>query len=191
MDASRAAPHYDATTMSRVPGSFQLGRFTASCAADGRALVPGEPIVATLCDAPEGDESGHEFVRRDFAVDAWSAGSRPVGLVCFWRTTAPEPDQKRRLLVDDDTLLELFDRLEGDERPQRIAYRWLMCLILLRKRLLRHVRVDRQENAEWWLVQKRGMDETIAPIRVLNPRLRDEDLQELSEHLGEVMQSEL
>jgi hypothetical protein len=66
-----------------------------------------------------------------------------------------------------------------------------MCLILLRKRLLRHVRVDRQENAEWWLVQKRGMDETIAPIRVLNPRLRDEDLQELSEHLGEVMQSEL
>jgi hypothetical protein len=35
------------------------------------------------------------------------------------------------------------------------------------------------------------MDETIPPIRVLNPRIRDEDLQELSEHLGEVMQSEL
>jgi hypothetical protein len=59
--------------MSRVPGSFQLGRFTAACASDGRALVPGEPIVATLCDAPAGDESGHEFVRRDFAVEAWKA----------------------------------------------------------------------------------------------------------------------
>ena len=104
--------------MSRVPGSFQLGRFTASCAADGRALVPGEPIVATLCDAPEGDESGHEFVRRDFAVDAWSAGSRPAGLVCFWRTTAPEPDQKRRLLVDVVLLVTprrrlLVQRAEG------------------------------------------------------------------------------
>jgi hypothetical protein len=93
--------------------------------------------------------------------------------------------------VDDDTLMELFDRLEGDDRAQRVAYRWLMCLILLRKKLLRHVRVDRQGETEHWLVQKRGMDETIPPIRVLNPRIRDEDLQELSEHLGEVMQSEL
>jgi hypothetical protein len=31
----------------------------------------------------------------------------------------------------------------------------------------------------------------VPPIRVLNPRIRDEDLQELAEHLGEVMQSEL
>jgi hypothetical protein len=177
--------------MSRAPGSFQLGRFTASCAADGRALVPGEAIVATLCDAPAGDESGHEFVRRDFSLEAWNSGKRPESLVCFWRTTAPEGDQKRRLLVDDDTLLELFDRLEGDERPQRVAYRWLMCLILLRKRMLRQVRIERGDEAEWWLVQKRGMDETIPPIRVLNPRIRDEDLQELAEHLGEVMQSEL
>jgi hypothetical protein len=177
--------------MSRAPGSFQIGRFTASCAADGRALVPGEAIVATLCDAPAGDESGHEFVRRDFSLEAWNSGKRPESLVCFWRTTAPEGDQKRRLLVDDDTLLELFDRLEGDERPQRVAYRWLMCLILLRKRMLRQVRIERGDEAEWWLVQKRGMDETIPPIRVLNPRIRDEDLQELAEHLGEVMQSEL
>ena len=177
--------------MSRAPGSFQLGRYTASCAADGRALVPGEPIVATLCDAPNGDDSGHEFVRRDFSLEAWNSGKRPGSLVCFWRTTAPEGDQKRRLLVDDDTLLELFDRLEGDERPQRIAYRWLMCLILLRKRMLRQVRIDRGADAEWWLVQKRGMDDSIPPIRVLNPRIRDEDLQELAEHLGEVMQSEL
>jgi hypothetical protein len=130
-------------------------------------------------------------VRRDFSLEAWNSGKRPESLVCFWRTTAPEGDQKRRLLVDDDTLLELFDRLEGDERPQRIAYRWLMCLILLRKRMLRQVRIERGDDAEWWLVQKRGMDETIPPIRVLNPRIRDEDLQELSEHLGEVMQSEL
>lgn len=177
--------------MTRAPGSFQLGRFTAACAATGRTLSPGEPIVATLCDAPAGDESGHEFVRRDFSIDSWNSGRRPESLVCFWRTVAPEPDQRRRMLVDDDTMVELFDRLEGDDRAQRVAYRWLICLILLRKRLLRQVRIDREGDTEWWLVQKRGMDDTVAPIRVLNPRIRDEDLQELAEHLGEVMQSEL
>jgi hypothetical protein len=178
-------------SMTRAPGSFQLGRFTASCAASGRTLVPGEQVVATLCDAPAGDDTGHEFVRRDFSLEAWDSGKRPEGMVCFWRTTAPEPDQKRRMLVDDDTMVELFDRLEGDERPQRIAYRWLICLILVRKRLLRQLRIDREGDSEWWLVQKRGMDDAVPPIRVLNPRIRDEDLQELSEHLGEVMQSEL
>ena len=181
---------YDAP-MTRAPGSFQLGRFTATCAATGRTLVPGEAIVASLCDAPAGDESGHEFVRRDFALESWSGGARPDGLVCFWRTTAPAADQKRRMLVDDDTMLELFDRLEGDDRARRVAYRWLICLILLRKRLLRQVRIDREGEVEWWLVQKRGHDDAVPPIRVLNPRIRDEDLQELAEHLGEVMQSEL
>jgi hypothetical protein len=72
-----------------------------------------------------------------------------------------------------------------------MAYRWLMCLILLRKKLLRHVRVERTDGGERWLVQKRGMDETIPPIAVTNPQIREEDLQELAEHLGDVMQSEL
>lgn len=177
--------------MSPTNAAFQLGRFTASCASEGRALVAGEPIVATLCDAPEDDRSGHEFVRRDFSLAAWESGARPEGLVCFWRTTAPEAEQRRRLLVDDGTLLELFDRLEGDARPQRVAYRWLLCLILLRKRMLRHVRVERTTDGEDWLVQRRGADDAAPPIRVTNPRIRDEDLQELSGHLGEVMQSEL
>jgi hypothetical protein len=169
---------------------FTLGRFTASCASTGAPIAPGDAIVATLCEAPETVE-GHELVRRDYAVAAWDAGARPDGLLCFWRTVAPAPDQKRRMLVDDDTLLELFDRLEGDERPQRMAYRWLMCLILLRKKLLRHVRVERTDGGERWLVQKRGMDDTIPPIAVTNPQIREEDLQELAEHLGDVMQSEL
>jgi len=175
-----------------MTGTYSLGRSTAVCAATGRALVPGEPIVATLCDAPADEAEGHEFVRREFAVAAWDSGLRPEHMVCFWRTTASEPDHKRRLLVDDDTLLELFDRLDGDERPQRRAYRWLLCLILLRKKLLRHVRVDRDEaGGEAWLVKRRGAAEDDAPVRVENPRIRDEDLQELAEHLGEVMQSEL
>lgn len=177
--------------MSRAPGTFSLGRSTSACASTGRALVPGEAIVATLCDAPTGDTSGHEFERRDFTAAAWDEGARPADLVCFWRTTAPEPDHKRRLLVDDDTLLELFGRLEGDDRPQRVAYRWLLCLILLRKRLLRHVRVDREGELECWVVRTRGAPEDAPDTRVQNPRLRDEDLQELAEHLGEVMQSEL
>lgn len=177
--------------MVRATEGFTVGRFTATCASSGRALAPGEPIVATLCDAPADESGSPGFVRRDFALDPWAAGARPEGMVCFWKTVAPAPDEKRRILVDDDTLLELFDRLDGDDRPQRIAYRWLLCLVLLRKRLLRHVRVERDGDAERWLVQRRGADESVPLIAVANPKLRDEDLQELAEHLGEVMQSEL
>ncbi|MFM8732388.1 MAG: hypothetical protein ACKOGJ_07740 [Phycisphaerales bacterium] len=177
--------------MVRATEGFTVGRFTATCASSGRALASGEPIVATLCDAPADDSGSPGFVRRDFALDAWTGGARPEGMVCYWKTVAPAPDEKRRILVDDDTLLELFDRLEGDDRPQRIGYRWLLCLVLLRKRLLRHVRVDRDGDAERWLVQRRGADDSVPPIAVVNPKFRDEDLQELAEHLGEVMQSEL
>ncbi len=196
MRASASVSHHgrDATARAVTPGAggtYALGRGTGVCAATGRAFVPGEPIVATLCEAPEPDASGHEFARLEFSAAAWEGGARPAGLACFWRTQAQEPDHKRRLLVDDDTLLELFDRLEGDERAQRIAYRWLLCLILLRKRLLRHVQVEREGEREWWVVQRRGAADGQTPVRVLNPGIRDEDLQDLAEHLGDVMQSEL
>ena len=35
------------------------------------------------------------------------------------------------MLVDDELLLDLFHRLEADERPQRAAFRFVLALLVL------------------------------------------------------------
>ncbi|HMN96675.1 MAG TPA: hypothetical protein PKC43_09545 [Phycisphaerales bacterium] len=173
--------------MARTTIGYDIGRFTGTCAASGVALEPGSPCVATLADAP--DHPG--FVRRDYAVEAWEAGHRPPGLFSFWRTEVPRSDAPRRLLVDDDVLIELFRRLESDRSPERAAFRFVLGLVLLRRRLLRSVGREREGEGslgqEVWLVQVRGALEGAPPLRMADPGLSEADVQSIAEQLGEIV----
>jgi len=178
--------------MSRFGTDYQVARATGRCSASGRVLEPGSACIATLCERP-GEEG---FERRDFAMDAWEAGCRPDGLFSYWRTIVPHPDDKPRLLLDDTVLMDLFERLGSDERPQRVAFRFVLALILMRKKLLKFVGRENREGVERWLLQPRGSaGETggtpPAPIAVINPNLSDDDVRGLIEQLSEVLQSEL
>jgi hypothetical protein len=173
--------------MSRFGAQYHIGRPTGVCAATGRPLQPGEPCIATLCDHSEDDG----FQRKDFSIEAWEAAARPEGLFSYWKTTVPEPGAKRTLLVDENVLLELFERLAEDERPQRVAFRFVLALILMRKRLLGFAGRKGRGEDERWLMQPKGADPALPPIEVRNPHLSDDDVRELTAQLGEVLQGEL
>ena len=161
---------------------YRVGRPTGVCAATGRSLGPGEPCVATLWEA-----AGQEgFERRDFSIDAWEASGPPGGVFGYWRTTVPDPAQARRVLVDDAALLDLFESLSGDTARTRLVYRFTLCLILMRRRLLKYAGRKVEGGEERWLVIPRGSADQ-EPIEVVNPRLTDEDVVELTGRLGEIL----
>ncbi len=172
--------------VSRYGAEYRVARPTGVCAATGQTLEPGTVCIATLCEIP--DDEG--FERRDYSLDAWEAGP-PEGVFSFWKMTVPDPDEKRRILVDDAVLLDLFESLAGETRRRRIAYRFILCLILMRKKLLKYVgRAGEGEN-ERWLMLPKGAAADDKPIEVTNPRLTDEDVRELTDQLTEVLRGEL
>ena len=174
----------------RIGGGYHIGRATGICSATGEALAPGSACIATLCDR-EADEG---FDRLDFSTTAWESGHRPERLFSYWKTMVPEPNATRHLLVDDEVLVNLFERLADDERPQRVAFRFVLGLILMRKRLLKYVGRTGQAGAERWLLQPRPFAAGGAgnpPFEVLNPHLADDDVRELTDQLSEILQSEL
>jgi hypothetical protein len=156
------------------------------CAATGEALEPGAVCVTALCEH-EHDEG---FDRKDFSEAAWNSGARPDRLFSYWRTTVPEPSEKRKVFVDDDVLMQIFERLGGDDRAQRIAFRFVLAMVLLRKRKLRMVGRSIDGEREVWLFKQRLSDETPA-IEVINPQLTDDDVAELTGQLAEILQAEL
>lgn len=173
--------------MSRYGTHYQVSRPTGVCAATCVPLEPGAACVATLCER-EDDEG---FDRHDFSTDAWESGERPQRLFSYWRTIVPAADEKRRLLVDDEVLLDLFERLCDDDRPQRVAFRFVLALILMRKRHLQFVGRAGEGRDERWLLRPRKSAPDAPPIEVVNPHLADEDVRELSDQLGEILQGEL
>lgn len=173
--------------MSRFGADYHVARSTGRCCASDQPLVPGSMCMATLCERP----SDEGFDRKDFSLEAWEAGARPEGLYSYWKTIVPEPDAKPKLLVDDTVLMDLFERLASDERPQRVAFRFVLGLILMRKKLLKFTGRNTEGGTERWLMQPRGAEADQKPLEVINPNLSDEDVRELIDQLSEVLQSEL
>ena len=173
--------------MTRFGTDYQVAHATGRCEATGEPLTPGSACIATLCER----ETDDGLDRKDFSLAAWESGARPERLFSYWKTIVPEPDAKPRLLVDDTVLMELFERLAGDERPQRVAFRFVLCLILMRKKLLKFAGRSGGAQAEQWLVTARGAAPEQPPMAVVNPNLSDDDVRGLIDQLSEILQSEL
>lgn len=171
--------------MSRLSSSWDIGRSTGRCAASGTPLEPGTPCVAALVERE--DDPNAPLARLDFSDAGWASGPRPKGVLAFWRTHVPRGDEKRRGFVDDQTLLDLFERLGGDERPHRVQFRFVLMLLLVRKRLLRVAGTESSGGAETWHVLPRGAAEGEPPAAVVNPKLDEAAMKEVTDQLGEVL----
>lgn len=171
---------------------YQLGKSTGACAASGAPLEPGMPCIAALCEPEEVDLEGSPLglIRQDFSIEAWESGSRPQGLFSWWRTTVAPPGGKRRLLVDDEALLDLFDRLAEDDDDRRKAFRWVLGLILVRKKLLRLEGTKPTEEGTLFMLRRRGSDPELPPIHMLDPELSEDDARAIADELGEIMADE-
>src|SRR4051812_41973872 len=102
---------------------YQIQASSRRCAATGRELRPGEAYYSVLLDR-EG-----KFVRLDYAAEAWAG--RPEEAFSFWKARVPARAGERKLVIDDDLLLECFLRLENDAEPARLQFRYVVALLLM------------------------------------------------------------
>ncbi|MGB0767347.1 MAG: hypothetical protein ACPGYV_06520 [Phycisphaeraceae bacterium] len=145
--------------MSQLSNTYDIQRPTGVCAATGRELAPGETVYAALVDPPAEDRSDDQakpndkgelpMLRIDVSADAWEDQDfRPPHLFGFWRTEVPEPNEKKKLLVGDAAIQELMLSMDEATEAKQLAFRYVLALILLRKKLLRHDGIDRREQEE-------------------------------------------
>jgi len=133
--------------------SYSIEKPTGVCGLTGRHLEPRETYVATLVEAHEPIEDDPQrsrwtLRRVDVAVEAWDAGRRPEGLFSHWKAVVPKPDERKKLFVDDAVLINLFRRLEDARDERRLAFRFVLALILMRKKLLKYEGMTRAPRRE-------------------------------------------
>ncbi len=216
--------------------SYEIPRTSGVCASNGRELVPGESYFAALVEltqeqvaeaaedlksggAKAGGTSGGSakdkaiaaltalgMCRIDISSDAWDSGFRPEGLFGYWKSTVPEPNQKKKMFVDDAMLMNLLERLADATEPDRLAFRYVLALILMRKKLLRYdgneprtaeVAGEQVEQTWWKLTPKldlaKGMLGKWHPdvrLEVLDPKLDESRVEQVMQQLGEILQAE-
>ena len=169
-----------------IEGRYPVKKATGRCAARDVVLEPGEACMATLSEGPE-----ESLQRLEYSLAAWESGTRPSGLFSFWKTVVPEQDARPNPLVDDNVLVMIFEQLAGEDQPRRMALRFVIALILMRKRLLRFLGRREDDGTVIWLMRPRGTAPEVDPVEVVDPGLGDDDVLALSEQLAEVLEADL
>lgn len=158
-----------------------MGRPQGKCVVTGRQIEPDEKFMAALRETPEG------FERLDVSMESWE-GFDKANVLGFWQTTMPRAEVKKKLFVDDAVLCELFERLASTQEPAKLNFRFVLGLILMRKRMLVYETTRYEGDREIWTVRFRGRDDR---LDLLNPRLDEQQVTEVSQQLGEILNEEL
>ncbi len=156
---------------------YEIARGSGRCTATARELAEGEVYYAVLFETNEG------FERRDFAADAWTGP--PQGHFCYWRAKVPPRHRKPGTVVVDHPLLtSFFCRLEDQKSELRQQFRFVLALLLMRKRILKLDGTVREGDRESWRLR---LVADQSEHLVLNPRLSDEQIERLSAQLTAIL----
>ena len=150
------------------------------CCATGRVIAPGEEYYATLVQTEQG------FARRDFCAEAWTQQKPEV--FCYWKTKLPTPEQKKHLFVDDDMLMVFFERLATETEQEKVNFRFVLTLVLMRRRRLKYDSSRTQDGKEIWRLRITGTQDF---SEVVNPNLGEEQVAQLTSQMGQILQGEL
>jgi hypothetical protein len=175
--------------MSITGTSYPVARSTGVCAATGRTLQNGERYVATLVERADG---GSQLDRIDFSAEAWQQGARPqppLRILGVWRAAFTEHPVAKKALLDDGELLDMFEQLGEATQANQIAFRYVLTLLLVRRRLLRMMgsRPRTADRPALMLVLPKGVGADQTPIEVIDPGLDDAAVAEVIEQIGQIM----
>ncbi len=155
---------------------YQIQANTRRCVVSGRELKPGEKFYSVLLD------EGGKLIRQDFSSEAWQGP--PTSLFSFWAGRIPENDEDRRPQIDDEMLIDCFLRLKNATEPRRISFRYVVALLLMRRKRFRFEEAKKENGQEalYLLCPK-----TRTQHRVINPGLTEQEMAAVQEEVFKVL----
>lgn len=164
-------------------GTIEVPRAAGRDAVSGRAIAHGEKYFAAIRETPAGVE------RLDLAPEHWEAFDK-AGLLAYWQTVMHKGEEKRKVFVDDEVLCTLFERLADAAEPAKLSFRFVLGLILMRKRLVLYegTRHDAASGRDVWIVRLRGKQDL---MDLADPKLDEQQVAEVSQQLGQILNEEL
>lgn len=147
---------------------YEVERCTRHCAATERELREGEEFFSVLVS-----ERG-EVRRHDYAADAWTGP--PDAALAWWKSRLATREAKKGELAPNEVLLRLFQGLEVV--PQQLDMRYVLALLLVRRRVLREEDTEPDAAGRDVLVLYCPRDETTHRVVVTMPdERRTEEIQ--------------
>lgn len=157
---------------------FEVVKTTRTCAVSGREIAAGETYYTVLM------RDGAQVKRLDYSADAWTGP--PEESIGWWKSVMPAREgSKKQKLAPSEVMLQLFAELE--DSPEQYDLRYVLTLLLIRRRLMRLEETVKEDDATETMVLYCPRDEQTYRVRVVDPNERR--VTEIQEYLGRLLYS--
>ena len=145
-----------------LPQEWNIQSRAPACAVSGTPFVKGERVYSALY------WRDGEYTRVDLNAAAWQARNENIAPVSAWQADfVPPPPPEPEALAKNDAE-SLLRRLLAQNEPSARNARYILALMLERKKILRQVERQRQDGAavlvyehlpsgEVWLIEDPGL----------------------------------
>jgi hypothetical protein len=158
---------------------YQFRPIGRKCAATGADLVPG-----SLCHSILVERNG-ELQRLDYSEQGWTGP--PPEAIGVWTCQVPKPLEVRHEPLDTNALMSCFEQLCEEGNPARDGLRYILALLLVKKRRLK-LDGTRADGNEDYLQLSGAHGEGAWEVRDPNPS--DEDVLQWQRELNVYLASE-
>ncbi len=162
---------------------YKISASSRLCRTCDRRFGVGDAYYSAVLEV-EGEQV---FARHDFCPDCWKPDAAEY--FSFWKTRVPEPEQPRRMgpqLVDLGRLMQLFEHLDDAQEDHALRFRYVLALVLMRKRRLKVVSSRRLAGGrgEELTLREPGTDRRHV---VHAPSISDSEIRTVSDRLRDVL----
>ncbi|MFO0935932.1 MAG: hypothetical protein U0798_05380 [Gemmataceae bacterium] len=156
---------------------YEIQGSTRVCAASGRELKPGDRFCAVLT------ESDGRFVRTDYAVDHWPGP--PDKAIAYWSGRVPAADRPQKPVINDELLLDCFQRLSDAVEPNQLRFRYVVALLLMRRKRMKFEDAKRDAADRDVLVIRdtRGGER----FEIVDPRMTDAEMVDVQNEVFQML----
>lgn len=121
--------------------AWRIARRSRTCAHTGVAIEADHVFYSALL------EDGEEFAREDYTLEAWPEVDKGR-FFSYWKNKPVADAGGGKAKVDYERLLAFFDSLDGAAEPGRRLFRYVLALMLVRRRILRLDGAARTEEGD-------------------------------------------
>ena len=168
-----------------IDRDYKISASDRTCHTCERRFEVGEVYYSAVVEAPP--EAEEMFVRHDFCPDCWQPD--PEAYFSYWKTRVPEPPAERQTgprLVDMGRLMQLFEHLAEADQEEARRFRYVLALVLMRKKRLRlesSRRVAGGRGEELTLRESGAKRQHV----VTCPTLSEDEIRSVTDRLGAIL----
>ena len=152
---------------------------STQCAATGREFAEGENFYTLLYDEKAG------FRREDISEEAFKTRNDSVQPFSFWRSKFEPPPPAAPEAVSKQTAEDLLRSYMIETGPEHSNARYVLALMLERKRLLKEIEVKRAHDGSLTRIYERV--KTGEVFIIPDPQLRLDQVEELQAQVANLL----